>query len=79
MINTEYVRVKMSKCLSSFVQATAVHFFSVKLLKNRVVKRGSNRLMKPGLGFTVINRTSSAAFQHLQVVIIYSVNFYRIL
>lgn len=48
-----------------------VHFFSVKLLKNRV-------LMKPGLGFTVINRTSSAAFQHLQVVIIYSVNFYRI-
>lgn len=62
----------MSKCLSSFVQATAVHFFSVKLLKNRV-------LVKPGLGFTVINRTSSAAFQHLQVVIIYSVNFYRIL
>lgn len=75
MINTEYVRVKMSKCLSSFVQATAVHFFSVKLLK-KSPQKGSNRLMKPGLGFTVINRTSSAAFQHLQVVIIYSVNFY---
>lgn len=38
MINTEYVRVKMSKCLSSFVQATAVHFFSVKLLKKKSSK-----------------------------------------
>lgn len=40
MINTEYVRVKMSKCLSSFVQATAVHFFSVKLLKKIESSKG---------------------------------------
>lgn len=30
MINTECVRVKMSKCLSSFVHTAAVHYFSVK-------------------------------------------------